>query len=225
MANKGAPLFKKAFKGYNKEDVNSYILSLNNTFEENKLTYEKAIREYNMRAEDDYRRICELTNELSEADELKRENENAAAIIASLKKELEEKNAQIEELCATVDSLTEANKMQSATNENDRMKAEYYDNLCSKAGKILVIASDTAENILNRANEEACKIVGEATTKKDLMLKTFSDSVEDAAEDINTYIRNAVNDCIEKINKSVNEIKDASGIQEATHTTRFINGY
>ena len=72
MANKGAPLFKKAFKGYNKEDVNSYILSLNNTFEENKLTYEKAIREYNMRAEDDYRRICELTNELSEADELKR---------------------------------------------------------------------------------------------------------------------------------------------------------
>ena len=224
MANKGAPLFKKAFKGYNKEDVNSYILSLNNTFEENKLTYEKAIREYNMRAEDDYRRICELTNELSEADELKRENENSAAIIASLKKELEEKNAQIEELCATVDSLTEANKMQSATNENDRMKAEYYDNLCSKAGKILVIASDTAENILNRANEEACKIVGEATTKKDLMLKTFSDSVEDAAEDINTYIRNAVNDCIEKINKSVNEIKDASGIQEAPHTTRFING-
>ena len=224
MANKGAPLFKKAFKGYNKEDVNSYILSLNNTFEENKLTYEKAIREYNMRAEDDYRRICELTNELSEADELKREKENAAAIIASLKKELEEKNAQIEELCATVDSLTEANKMQSATNENDRMKAEYYDNLCSKAGKILVIASDTAENILNRANEEACKIVGEATTKKDLMLKTFSDSVEDAAEDINTYIRNAVNDCIEKINKSVNEIKDASGIQESPHTTRFING-
>ena len=141
-----------------------------------------------------------------------------------LKKELEEKNAQIEELCSTVDSLTEANKMQSATNENDRMKAEYYDNLCSKAGKILVIASDTAENILNRANEEACKIVGEATTKKDLMLKTFSDSVEDAAEDINTYIRNAVNDCIEKINKSVNEIKDASGIQEAPHTTRFING-
>ena len=56
------------------------------------------------------------------------------------------------------------------------------------------------------------------------MLKTFSDSVEDAAEDINTYIRNAVNDCIEKINKSVNEIKDASGIQEAPHTTRFING-
>ena len=224
MANKSAPLFKKAFKGYDRDDVNAYILSLNRTLEENKLSYERSLRDCNTRAEEDYRKICELSESLSELDSVKRANDENEALIASLKKELEEKNAKIEELSATVATLSEANKAQSSANEDDHSKAEYYDNLCSKAGEILVIASGTAESILNRANDEARKIVGEANNKKDLMLKTFSNSVEDAAEDINSYIRTAVSECIAKINKSVNDIKDASGAQDKKPAPRFING-
>ncbi|MBQ3527166.1 MAG: hypothetical protein IJA52_01225 [Clostridia bacterium] len=224
MANKNAPLFKKAFKGYDRDDVNAYILSLNKILEENKLSYDKALRECNTRAEADYQKICELTEALAHLDAIKRENEENASLIASLKKELEEKDARIAELSESVATLSETNKVQSSANEDDRTKAEYYDNLCAKAGEILVIASGTAESILNRANEEACKIVGEANDKKDLMLKKFSNSVEDAAEDINSYIRTAVSDCIAKINKSVNEIKESSGNAEKKPAHRFING-
>jgi len=224
MANKNAPLFKKAFKGYDRDDVNAYILSLNKILEENKLSYDKALRDCNARAEADYQKICELTEALAQLDAIKRENEKNASLIASLKKEIEEKDARIAELSESVATLSETNKVQSSANEDDRTKAEYYDNLCAKAGEILVIASGTAESILNRANEEACKIVGEANDKKDLMLKKFSNSVEDAAEDINSYIRTAVSDCIAKINKSVNEIKESSGNAEKKPAHRFING-
>ena len=224
MANKPAPLFKKALKGYNKEDVNSYILFLNKSFEESKASYEAHLNDCNKRAEEDYNKICSLTSALSEAETIKRENEENLALIESLREELAKKDAEIASLTEKVAALEEQNAQHESCDEDDHAKAEYYDSLCAKAGEILVIASGTAENILNRANDEACKIVGDANSKKDLMLKTFSDSVEGAADDINSYIRTAVNECINKINASVNEVKQATAPTSKKHTTRFING-
>ncbi len=124
--------------------------------------------------------------------------------LAGIEAESMKKDEEIISLRLNITELEE--KRSEPATDDEKAKAEYYDSICSKAGEILFIASGTAEDILNRANDEANKIVGDANSKKDLMLKTFSDSVDEAACDINTYIRRAVDDCIVKINKSVNDV-------------------
>lgn len=217
MAEKTAPLFRKSMKGYKKEDVNTYIMNLSHTAEENQKSYEKALENCNARAADDYQRICDLSTSLKAA-----EDKNAL-----LEKELEELKACLEERSNLIveltkkadecDSLKEKLADYEADAEAQKGKADYYDSLCSKAGEILVIASNTAEDILNRANGEAVKIVSDANSRKDMLLKTFSDSVDAAADDINSYIKSAVNECINKINRSVKEVSEMAkpaGVQK-----------
>ncbi len=57
MAQKSAPLFRKAGRGYNKEDVNKYIICLNKNLEETKNFYEKALNDCNTRAASDYEKL------------------------------------------------------------------------------------------------------------------------------------------------------------------------
>lgn len=228
MAAIKAPLFRKSMNGYKKEDVNNYILTLNRTVEENKKSYEKALENCNARAADDYQRICDLStalkseedkNALLEKDiaELRKESEQKDEIIASLGEQVKE----LEELRAKLASY-------EADAEDKQSKADYYDSLCSKAGEILVIASNTAEDILNRANGEAVKIVSDANCRKDKLLQTFSDSAIAAADDINGYIKTAVDECIKKINRSVKEVTSMAKPSAGTavsqkHKALFVN--
>ncbi len=208
MAKKSAPLFRKSMSGYNKDDVNNYILSLNRTLEENKRQNEKNLSEYNLRAEAAEVHISELEKELSEEKSKNALLEECAKELSELKKVSSEKDEIIADLNRIVSDLREKVEKYEAESDGEKEKAEHYDSLCAKAGEILVIASSTAEDILNRANTEALKIVGDANTKKDLMLKTFSKSVDAAADDINSYIRSAVDRCVIKINESVKEVSE-----------------
>ncbi len=195
MADIRTPAFRKAMKGYNKEDVNNYIIALNRTLEDNKRLYERTLNDCNARAEADYNSICKLTGDLNEKD-----------------KEITDLKAQISELLSVKEELDRANasiaELEKALEEAKNNNSEYYESVCSKAGEILFIASGTAENILNHANDEAQRIVGDANTQKDIMLKTFTDSVDAAADDINVYIKSAVEECIKKIDKSVKEVTE-----------------
>lgn len=211
MAEKLSPVFRKSINGYNREDVNDYI-KRNDEYQRD------LIRDYDTMKEDLTRRLDTEKEYRDSAEsalaktkdrlecatvEIADKDEKIAALTGEndvYKTLLEEKDGEIATLKARIAELEEA-----AASCDDAEKAEYYDSICSKAGEILFIASDTAEEILNRANDEAQKIVGDATTKKELMLKTLSKSVDEATGDINVYIKRAVDDCIKKINKSVSE--------------------
>ncbi len=219
MAEKLSPVFRKSVNGYNREDVNKYIRE-NNDFQRDLMRdYDSQREELSRQIRDERQDRNAAETKLAETQEMlekaKAEIAEKDSIIAQLKKSLEDANAlngslneaakekdtEIETLKDKISDLESA-AAAAATSE----KSEYYDSICTKAGEILFIASDTAEEILNRANDEAQKIVGDATTKKDLMLKTLSRSVDEAAGDINIYIKRAVDDCIEKINKRVSEV-------------------
>jgi len=197
--------------GYNKEDVNNYILSLNRTIEETRKHNEKTLADYNERAEDADKHILELESELMAEKEKNQHLEKSLCELSTIRYECEAKDEELSSLRALVAQLEEKIAGYEAQSDGEKEKAEHYDSLCSKAGEILVIASSTAEDILNRANTEALKIVGDANTKKDLMLKTFSESVDAAADDINSYIRSAVDRCVVKINESVREVSKMAG--------------
>lgn len=211
MADIRPPVFRKAMKGYNKEDVNNYVLTLNRALEENKRTYERTLNDCNARAETDYKNLCKLSGDLIE-----KEKE-----IAELKAQIEALKPAKDELDRAYEKIAELEKAIEETNNNS---SEYYESVCSKAGEILFIASGTAENILNHANDEANRIVGDANAKKDMMLKTFSDSACAAADDINVYIKSAVEECIKKIDKSVKDVTEmARPDHKEKPRTVFIN--
>lgn len=215
MAEKNAPLFRKATRGYNKEDVNNYIININRTLEDNKKAYEKSYEALALRKKADEAELAALTERLFEIEDLKAEIKEKEEQLAALREECLRKDDAIASLKAAISELESFRDGHMEIDEEERTKAEYYDSLCSKAGEILVIASGTAENILNRANSEAQKIVGDANTQKDLMIKSFTETAAAAADDINVYIRNAVEECINKINKSV---KDAKSVPEESST-------
>lgn len=71
----------------------------------------------------------------------------------------------------------------------------------------MVIASTTADGILKRANDEANKIINDATDKKETMFKNISETASDAADGLSEYIKNAVDECIGKINSSIRRVE------------------
>ena len=223
MADKTAPLFRKAIKGYKIEDVNNYILSLNTTIEENKKSYERALEGCNARAQADYERICELTAALKEQEEKCVSLETRLAELSKVEAELCDKEKALEEAVAENEALKARLAVSDSENDDHKAKADYYDSLCAKAGEILVIASNTAEDILRRANDEAVKIISDANNKKELLLKTLSESVDEAAGDINIYIKSAVDECIKRINASVKEVSEMAARPESKPKTVFVD--
>lgn len=180
-------IFRKAGRGYNKEDVNKYIMTLNNDLVESQKRYDKLVNDSNSKAEKDYFMLMDLREKISSIDALKSK-------IDSLTEENEKLKKQVTELQNGSDT--------TVVDKN----SEAYGNLCTRAGEILVIASTTADDILRKANEEAEKIVGDATAKKDNMLKNISETASTAADGLGDYIRDAVDVCIQKINASIQSV-------------------
>ena len=208
MADMNAPLFRKAGRGYNKDDVNAYIINLSRILEDNKRNYERIFAERDKQAKEDAKRIAELEARIASLDKVEKELNDKINLTEELREECRRKDEAIVSLREAVSELEAMRTASSTADESEKAKAEYYDSLCSKAGEILVIASSTAETILDRANVEAQRIVGDANSKKERMLKSLTESVDAATDDINLYIRNAVEDCIAKINKSVSDAKN-----------------
>ncbi len=224
MATKTAPLFRKSMNGYNKEDVNEYIININRTLEDNKELHEKEVSILQKSEKAAMEKLYAATEKAKEAENdlltLKDELEKLKADLEAAAAKLEEKNAELDEARASLDRANAAiaekddqiNKLTAEledvsnnTDDGDTVPADQYNNLCAKAGEILVIASTTAEDILKKANDEAVRIVNEAADKRNSIIKSFSETVDATADSINSYIKSAVDDCVKKINKSAVE--------------------
>lgn len=218
MATKTAPLFRKSINGYNKEDVNEYIININRTLEDNKELHEKEVSILQKNEKAAMEKLYAATENaiLTLKDELEKVKADLEAAVANL----EAKNAELDEARASLDrakaviaekddqieKLTaELEDVSNNTNNGDTVPADQYNNLCAKAGEILVIASTTAEDILKKANDEAVRIVNEAADRRNSIIKSFSETVDATADSINSYIKSAVDDCVKKINKSAVE--------------------
>lgn len=236
MAHKTAPLFRKSINGYNKEDVNEYIININRTLEDNKQLHEKELSilekseryaveklsEANAALETKENELCEVKEALEkETDRVtlfkglledKTEKlEEALKELEAVKSQLSEKEAALSEKEALIEKLSAENEERSSrpVDDPDTVPADQYNSLCAKAGEILVIASTTAEDILKKANEEAVRIINDAADKRETIIKSFNDTVDTTAHDINAYIKGAVDDCVKKINKTSAEATQA----------------
>ena len=201
MNDISAPIFRKAGRGYNKDDVNAYILALSRHCEQ--------LQASNAALEDEVRSLREALSERSAS----------ADISAS---ELEKIKVEAGALSARVSSLYD--ELQSTKAENERLKAdleaakleseqvrEAYSKVCSKAGEILALAGDAADDILQRAGGRAHEIIDDAKVKKDDIFRSITATADDFTDDIERYIKSATQNCMDRINESIAAIEKTVG--------------
>lgn len=201
MNDISAPIFRKAGRGYNKDDVNAYILALSRHCEQ--------LQASNAALEDEVRSLREALSERSAS----------ADISAS---ELEKIKVEAGALSARVSSLYD--ELQSTKAENERLKSdleaakleseqvrEAYSKVCSKAGEILALAGDAADDILQRAGGRAHEIIDDAKVKKDDIFRSITATADDFTDDIERYIKSATQNCMDRINESIAAIEKTVG--------------
>lgn len=214
MNKLNAPAFRKSMSGYKKDDVNNYILTLNRKYSEAEKDYKHSLSKAN--AEIDSLKVQledDRKNFETKLAEKKAELEASEERYTDLEEKLTLKDAEIDGLKTEIDVLraavenkksTIADSFGGITDESE--KAVLFDCISAKTGEIMLIACKTADDIIAKAKSEAASIINEATMKKDAMLKNISGSADVVASDISSYIKNAVDGCIDKIYTSIKTV-------------------
>ncbi len=136
--------FRESFRGYNKEDVNSYIEQMNIRFSRRESELLSMIQTDNGKDEE----TDALTASLSA------ENEKLLANIAVLEERISAAESEKELLCEKISEL-EARETEAA---ESAVTGE-------RLGNILLIANENAEKIINDAKAEASRIISDANLK------------------------------------------------------------
>ncbi len=160
MENSASPAFRTSISGYNKADVNEYILKLNT--------------EYSRSLADKDEEIASLKSELDAANTALNDAKNTA----TSERELESANnviaAQTEQLEALRRELDEAKaELSLVKSELDRIgdisdKMDQYENMTTRMGEIYMEATTDADRIRKEAKQAA----------DELLLKTTEDCRE-----------------------------------------------
>ncbi len=209
MNNTPAPVFRKSMSGYNKEDVNAYIIMLSNRLREAEHGFEMLSAQN-----------AELITRLEKLNYENAKIPEHLSAIEELTSRLESCTAELSAAQSANSELTE--RLQSAESQAEASAAEY-DSICRSAGQIFALAGSTAEEILRRADNEAQKIVGEAHSAKKTVFKSISETTDGFTADLNNYIRSAINNCIEKINETARAYTPKAGSDTKPDVT-FVDG-
>ena len=198
-------VFRKAFKGYNKEDVNAYILKISQKVAEkdgeierlekengeNKLRREAAetlLTEESGKLEQKEKEIAILKEEI---ELLKAEAEKNAFDPEPLKKENEELKAKLKD---AEDVIAECKKTVEETFE----KTKQYDTLSGKLGEVMMKANAQAEAIITDAETRAKQ-------KYDEMLDESKENVSSLNEKYSARIFDRTRDLLKKLDDVVTE--------------------
>ena len=220
MANGKNVAFRSAISGYNREDVNSYILELNRNFEER----EKSLRET---ADNRASQLEELTAQM---DTLRREKEEAETIIASLREtadQLKEENTNLREKLKEAESQADVLKGQvdAAEKESASLRGELmsrqqdtetsakslkYDQISSQIGDIMINANSSAEKIIATANSEAGRIMAETEEEAICIRTRLSDAADEMLSTISDRLHLSADNCISELLASLREMRESA---------------
>lgn len=193
------PSFRTAIRGYNKDDINTYIKELNGSYVFASQDYQEKIHVLESSAAEREQVINKLRDELAECSSrpveaqnssfvksVKTQNAETEVLIASLHARREEmlrciqllqkEKAQAEERAAAAENKIRRLESEASSQDDDSYdlnvlsKAEMYDKVSGQLGRILIDARENAEAILSEAKNQAAQIHAEA----DNMLRSAS---------------------------------------------------
>ncbi len=185
MSQKDSVLFRTSVNGFNKSDVNSYIVKINAELEE---ADKKAV------------------NAKKDAEAIKIRLEEAEKALAEANGNLEEQNNIISAQYEKIDELKEQIKNllerepETPPAENFAEKAELYDKMSSQIGDVLIDAKKNADDIIENAKKEAAEMICSAKAN-------ISETSEKALRSITFDMRDSVDECYKEATAYMNALQ------------------
>lgn len=145
-------LFRKSMSGYNREDVNNYIESMNKKYNDEKTEYVEKLEAL----EKENKQFTE--NELPELEALRAERDQREALVTEMTETIEKLRAQIEEASLENAKLSDRiSELEKANNANMEVyeKSSKFDKVSEQIGSVLLDANAKAESIVSEAQLKA----------------------------------------------------------------------
>ncbi|NLE13520.1 MAG: hypothetical protein GX628_07570 [Clostridiales bacterium] len=165
--NRNKPVFRGSMKGYNRDDVNKYILALSDRLAQ---AEEKAAMPsdelHALRQE--YVKVCAEKNRIAA------ENERLAKALA-------ESETTVSKLNKRLESLSDAEE-----------RAELYDRISGQLGDILLRAGEQADKIISDAKDDAKRITESAAVERENALEAAKTVLSESAGDAERRLSEAI---------------------------------
>ena len=213
MAKQRDVAFRSAMSGYNRKDVNAYIIEINREFE----AREAELRAQITAAEEaTVKTDAELQTAREEMRAALRDKEAAESILAALRESgeaLKDENARLtEQIAALQAKVAEAEKAAALDPESDEIKKSMkYDQISAQIGDILINANSSADRIVAAANAEATRIMTETEDEATYIRARLSDAADRMLSHISTELHNSTDHCLGELLTALRQMRDNTG--------------
>lgn len=178
-------VFRKSFNGYNKDDVNSYVISISRKVSEAEVAKQEALAKLD---------AAEKEKELLSAElaVLKLKAENLAKTGAGIS------NTELENLKKTLEEVTrERDEYKNAVEANEE-KSRQYDSLSSKLGEVMITANAQAQALISdaekRANARYDEMLDDSRVKVGELNEKYSGKIFDKTRELLKRLDDIVTD-------------------------------
>ncbi len=179
-------VFRTSMRGYNKSDVNNYLVKFNSDAAEREENAKAEAKAATSRAEKSERALKELEDRIAA---LEAERDDLAA---KLQREQDEVVRLQDEMQAILDSAenTPAEPAETDTElEELRQKAQLYDENSSNIGETLISAKKMAQEIIDSANEEARVRDERSRAETEARKRSLEESARAASDSVFTNLK------------------------------------
>ncbi len=195
--------FRSAIGGYNREDVNRYILDLNRDFAEKEQQLNSALTA----SESKYRESADTAEQFrADRDNALRANDTLTADLNAARAEVEKLKAQLSAAEETAASLRRELDARPAASVSD--KSEKYDQISAQIGDIMISASTSADAIVAAANEQAAKIMSETEDEANYIRARLSDAADGMLSRISGELHVSTESCFSELMTALREMRD-----------------
>ncbi len=197
--------FRSAIGGYNREDVNRYILDIN-----------RELQEKSALADDAAARASALGAELETVTADKTALEGIRASLQEAIDQLKEENESLREKLAAV----EAENARLVVSPEDGDKSQKYDRISAQIGDIMISANTSADAIVAAANDHAAKIISDTETEANDIRARLSDAADDMLAEISGELRSSTESYLYELSSALCEMRDNTSAMVADFQKR-----
>lgn len=195
--------FRSSLNGYNREDVNRYILDASRQAEEREAALRQEGEELRQSAAALEAERAEL---LARAEHAEAERAAAESILASLREtadRLREENDSLREEAAALRRNSEESAACAAAE-----KTQKYDQISAQIGDIMIHASSSADRIVAQANEQAARILAQTEEEAQYVHTRISQAADETLAQISASLHEATESCLGDLTLTLRELRD-----------------
>ncbi len=205
MSETKSVAFRSAISGYNRADVNRYILDLNRDFADKEQELNSALAA----AEDKCKEAVDT------AEQLRADRDNALNSIDALTADLNAARAELASLKAQLAAAEEATvalrkELAERPTASVADKSEKYDQISAQIGDIMISASTSADAIVAAANEQAAKIMSETEDEANYIRTRLSDAADGMLSRISGELHVSTESCFSELMTALREMRDST---------------